>query len=287
MTTWETIRDQLRASGIENYDQEAHWMFLLAARQTGSDAAQDRLLQDWLRRRCAGEPFQYVVGSVEFYSIELAVGPGVQIPRPETELLVEKALELLQSTPAGNAVLDLCTGSGAIPLALAHERPDLEYTGIDLSTEALRWAEKNRAALKPPRCRFLLGDLFAPLGMPAPKFQLLTANPPYVSPNEYRVLPPEVKDFEPRLALEAQEDGLALEKRIAKEARDFLLPGGWLLLEIGEKQGPAMEEYLQFLEYQQVEIIKDLAGRNRIAHARKSRKDTRRAMHTEPSQPLT
>ena len=272
MTTWETIRNQLRANGIENCDQEARWMLQLAARQTGTAKTQAEILHDWLRRRCAGEPFQYVVGSVEFYSIELAVGPGVLIPRPETELLVEEALALLQPIPAGSAVLDLCTGSGAIPLALAHERPDLEYTGIDLSPEALRWAEKNRAALKPPKCRFLLGDLFAPLGIPAPKFQLVTANPPYVSPDEYRVLPPEVKDFEPRLALEAQEDGLALEKRIAKEARDFLLPGGWLLLEIGEKQGPAMEEYLQFLEYQQVKIIKDLSGRNRIAHARKSRK---------------
>ena len=267
MTTWETIRNQLRASGIENYDQEAHWMFLLAARQTGSEAAQDRLLQDWLRRRCAGEPFQYVVGSVEFYSIELAVGPGVLIPRPETELLVEKALELLQSTPAGNAVLDLCTGSGAIPLALAHERPDLEYTGIDLSPEALRWAEKNRAALKPPKCRFLLGDLFAPLGMPAPKFQLVTANPPYVSPSEYAALEPEIKEHEPRLALEAEDDGLAVACRILDEARPFMASGAFLLMEMGETQGRALQERALADGFSDVRILRDLTGRDRFVFA--------------------
>lgn len=239
----------------------------LARRKTDQPTTQEARLDEWVCRRIAGEPFQYIVGSVEFYNIELAVGPGVLIPRPETELLVEHALQLLADTPSGTEVLDLCTGSGAIPLALAHERPDLSYLGIDLSPEALAWAEHNRASLNPPLCQFLQGDLFAPLGPPRPRFRLITANPPYVSPVEYRELPSEVKDFEPQLALEADDDGMAIEKRIADEARGHLQPDGWLLLEIGESQGKRLAEHLQSLGYQEVAILKDLAGRDRIAQA--------------------
>lgn len=264
ISAFEQLHHQLAAAGIENAPQEARWMLELVRRKTTDEAARAALLAEWLRRRTSGEPFQYVVGSVEFYSVELAVGPGVLIPRPETELLVEHALHLVAETPPGTPILDLCTGSGAIPLALAHERPDLDYTGIDLSTEALRWAKQNLAALQPPHCQFLLGDLFAPLGTPRPCFQLITANPPYVSPDEYRALPPEVKDFEPRLALEATDDGLALEKRIADEARQWLLPGGWLLLEIGETQGSRLQDYCTALGYQQVAVLKDLAEKPRF-----------------------
>ena len=267
MTSLEELRDELRTHGIENFEQEARWMLQLAARQASSPEAQSACLDDWLQRRCAGEPFQYVVGSVEFYTIELAVGPGVLIPRPETEQLVEHAQQLLREAPAGAEILDLCTGSGAIPLALAHERPEFAYYGIDLSPDALRWAEKNRANLKAPHCRFLLGDLFAPLGKPTPRFWLVTANPPYVAPDEYRALPPEIKDFEPRLALEADDHGMSLEKRIAEEAPAHLLPGGWLLLEIGETQGAPLEEFIQQIGYQKVEVIKDLAGRDRFIKA--------------------
>ena len=267
MNTYEQLRERLQNGGVENALQEARWMLQIAERKSFSAAELEAQLEEWAGRRIAGEPFQYVVGSVEFYNIELAVGPGVLIPRPETELLVEHALQLLSDAPRDTEVLDLCTGSGAIPLALAHERPDLTFIGIDLSPEALEWAERNSEALQPPRCRFLRGDLFAPLGKPQPRFRLITANPPYVSPEEYRCLPPEVKDFEPRLALEADDDGLALEKRIAAEARAFLHPGGWLLLEIGESQGARLAEHLQALGYQEVAILKDLAGRDRIAQA--------------------
>ena len=267
MTTYEQLRGRLQAANVENASQEARWMLELVRLDTDQPLAQEALLAEWVRRRIAGEPFQYVVGSVEFYNIELAVGHGVLIPRPETELLVEHALKLLADTPPDTEVLDLCTGSGAIPLALAHERPDLSYLGIDLSPDALAWAERNHATLRPPKCQFLCGDLFAPLGPPHPHFRLITANPPYVSPDEYRELPSEVKDFEPRIALEADDDGMALEKRIADEARGHLHSGGWLLMEIGESQGTRLAEYLQSLGYQEVAVLKDLAGRDRIAQA--------------------
>ena len=155
MISCDEVRNALRAAGVENADQEARWMLELARRECATDAEQTARLEDWLRRRTAGEPFQYVVGSVEFYAVELAVGPGVLIPRPETELLVERALHLLAETPPGTPILDLCTGSGAIPLALAHERPDLDYTAIDLSTEALRWAVASGTGLPAAAIRLI------------------------------------------------------------------------------------------------------------------------------------
>jgi release factor glutamine methyltransferase len=217
-----------------------------------------------MQRRISGEPFQYIVGSAEFHTIELAVGPGVLIPRPETEELVERALKIVREVPAGSRVLDLCTGSGAIPLAMSAIRPDLDYTGIDISPLALEWAEKNRRRLQPPNCRFLLGDLCAPLGTPEPRYVLVTANPPYIAPDEYRELPGEVKDYEPRLALEAEAEGLELEKKCALQAMEFLLPGGAVLLEIGESQGPAMKEFMESAGFAGAIVHKDMAGRDRI-----------------------
>lgn len=259
---------RLQDANVENAAAEARWMTdILKQRRAALPPGQsaDELLEAWLNRRIAGEPFQYIVGNVEFYSVELEVGPGVLIPRPETELLVERALELLNAAPAGAKMLDLCTGSGAIPLAIAHENPGVDCTGIDISDAALSWAKRNCERLHPGRCRFLQGDLFTPLGTPQPQFALITANPPYISPDDYQQLPAVVHDYEPRLALEAEDDGLALEKRIADEARQWLLPAGHLLLEIGDTQGPAMQEYLTALGYRNVCIRKDLAQKDRIA----------------------
>ena len=255
-------RQRLRDGGVENADAEARWMTELLPRD-GHEAAR---LEEWLDRRIAGEPFQYVVGTAAFYGIDLDVGPGVLIPRPETELLVERALRLLRPRPADTPVLDLCTGSGAIPLAILHERPDLSAIGVDLSPDALTWAERNRRRLRAERCVFLQGDLFGPLPADA-RFPLVTANPPYVSPREYPDLPPVVKDHEPRLALVAEDDGLALELRIAADARRHLTHDGTLLLEIGETQGPRIADQLRCLGYHDVAILPDLAGKDRIAEA--------------------
>ncbi len=262
MTRQEYARKTLEAAGVENASQEARWMVELLP-----DGAPDSCLEEWVQRRCAGEPFQYIVGSVEFYTVTLSVGPGVLIPRPETELLVERGLEVLNSAAPGSRVLDLCTGSGAIVLAMAHERPDFDYTGVDLSPEALQWAQRNLAALKPPRCRFLQGDLFTPLGTPSPTFQLITANPPYITPDEYRQLPAVVHDYEPRMALEAEDNGLALEFAIADLARQWLAPGGTLLMEMGCLQGNDIADKLNSLGYTKVTIHPDLAGLDRFAEA--------------------
>lgn len=255
-----TLAVQLSGAGIENPLQEARWFMELAASR-GLSPAQ---FAEWIRRRCDGEPFQYIVGTAAFYNIELSVGPGVLVPRPETELLVEQALEFLSHAVPGSRVLDLCTGSGAIALAMAHERRDLDFTGIDLSEKALEWALLNRQRLKISNCRFLAGDLFAPLQTQR-QFTMVTANPPYVSSAEYQNLESVVKEYEPRMALEAAENGLAMEYQIIAQAPQYLQPGGCLLLEIGNTQGGEVRDRLIAHGYQSVRILPDLSGQDRIA----------------------
>ena len=270
MTLFSHALGRLQNAGIENASQEARWMMELLPRESARRGIPSgELLDHWLSERCQGTPFQYVVGSVLFYEWEFLVGPGVLIPRPETELLVDAALKELQTAPAGSRVLDLCTGSGAIVLSLALKHPELSCTGVDLSPEALSWAKKNQEALHATNCTLLQGDLFQPLEDTTERFCLITANPPYVAPEEYTALPPEVKDYEPRLALEAENHGLALEFKIAQEARNYLASNGLLLMEMGETQGPALKEYLISLQYHDVEILTDLTGRQRFVCGRR------------------
>ncbi|MCQ2397360.1 MAG: peptide chain release factor N(5)-glutamine methyltransferase, partial [Lentisphaeria bacterium] len=180
------------------------------------------------------------------------------------ELLVERSLELLKSVSAGGRVLDLCTGSGAIILSIAHARPDLQCYGVDLSPQALAWAKKNLKALGLANCELFEGDLFEPL-VPGQKYDLITSNPPYVAPKEYSELPSVVKDYEPKMALEAADDGLLLERSIIRQAPCWLKDGGALILEMGETQGRALSDEMLSQGYSNVSIIKDLCARDRFA----------------------
>ena len=268
-------RHRLEEGGVENAGQEAGWLVsqllgdnpIAIPCSTGADfpphlqAELDRRVQ----RRIDGEPLQYIMGDVDFHCVNLLVGPGVLIPRPETEQLVDLALDHLA---IDGPVLDLCTGSGAIALAVAASRPSRTVYGTDISKEALSWAEKNRRRLKADNVTLLEGDLFQPLP-PDLRFALITANPPYVSTDEYETLEPVVKGHEPRLALIAEEDGLAILRRIAEEAFDRLLPDGWLICEIGDRHGPRINDILQNLHYSIVMVKKDFAGRDRFALAKR------------------
>jgi len=262
---------QLSSSGIDNAANEARWLVEQLRRDFALPIAEDILtqpllsrLQRWLLRRQNAEPFQYILGNVEFFSLTLLVGPGVLIPRPETELLVEEALK--RYTGAGD-ICDLCTGSGAIALALAHALPKTQVVGSDISDTALSWAERNLRFLQLSNVTFCSGDLLAPLPR-EPRFSLLTANPPYIAPLEYAQLPALIKNHEPRLALEAADDGLAIIRRIAHEARPYLLPNATILLEIGNDQGPQVLQILATAGYRDCHLKKDYAHLNRIAIAK-------------------
>ncbi len=256
----------LQAVGIANGLQEARWLLehVLGKGPGTVDAARETRFRELLSRRLAGEPLQYVMASAEFYGLELAVGPGVLIPRPETERLVDFAKARY---PGHHGICDLCTGSGAIVLALAHELPAAEpMVGIDLSPEALAYARRNREALGLYRVGLIEGDLFAPI--PADiRFGLVTANPPYVSPDEYDALPDEVRAWEPRLALYADDRGLALVRRVAEQASQRLVPGGWLLCEIGAEQGEAAAAICREAGFAQVEVLPDYCQRDRVVAA--------------------
>lgn len=223
--------------------------------------------REYVRQRLQRVPVQYITGVAAFRQLELTVTPAVLIPRPETEVLVDVALELL---PAGGRVLDLCCGSGAVALSLAQEAAAAEVVAADVSADALEVAKDNgqRCGLA-ERVEWHCGDLFAPLRGTEP-FDLVVANPPYVRRSGLAQLAPEVRDYEPHLALDGGEDGLAYYRRIAQEAADFICPGGYLLLEVGEGQSAAVEGLLaRSARLTEVQIRLDLNQIPRVvvAHA--------------------
>ncbi len=207
-------------------------------------------LEDILNRRCRREPLQYVLGEAYFMNLRLEVAPGVLIPRPETELLVER---VCREAPPRGRLCDVGTGSGAIALATAHERPDLEITAVDISPDACRIAEANRRRLELANVRIFRSDLFDAVDG---RFDVIAANLPYVTEAEYIALEPEVRDHEPKLALTSGSDGLDLIRRIIREAPPHLTPDGLLILEIGSGQGNAVAA-LMGGGFRDVEIIKD------------------------------
>lgn len=271
-------RRQLEAAGLDNAHQECRWMLAALLELTPGqlpfhlpETANDAIAAAFRRQvglRASGLPLQYVMGTAEFRSLLLQVGPGVLIPRPETEQLVDLALELLP--PAGRAC-DLCTGSGAIALALASERPDSRIVATDLSEQALAYARDNQRRIGLANVSFFLGDLFQPLPPGTGPFDLVASNPPYVTEAEYAELDPGVRDHEPKLALTSGADGLDLLRRLLREAKAWLRPGGWLLCEIGAGQGPALLELLKQEGYAEAAIRQDYSGRDRFALGRQPR----------------
>ncbi len=212
-----------------------------------------------IERRAAGEPVAYILGRKGFWTLELSISPAVLVPRPETELLVERALSLHSDGDA--RVADLGTGSGAIALALASARPRWQIVATDVSAEALAVARANAAALGLPRVEMLQGDWLTCLR--GRTFHLLLSNPPYVAADDPALRAPELMR-EPRLALVAAQDGLAALCAIVLHAPDHLEPGGWLLLEHGAAQAAAVAGALVARGFAQVRSHRDLAGRERM-----------------------
>ncbi len=222
-----------------------------------------------IERRRKNEPIAYILGKREFYGRSFDVNASVLIPRPETEEVVEAALGLLPAAVDGVIlpVLDLCAGSGAIAVTLACERKDTQVDATEISAEAAAVARGNAEKLGvADRVRVLEGSLYEPIG--AAKYALVVSNPPYIASGEIASLMPDVRDFEPRLALDGGPRGDAVLGPVVQRAREHLRESGVLVVEIGEDQGQRARELATGAGFTQVEVRRDLAGRDRILVAR-------------------
>jgi release factor glutamine methyltransferase len=220
-----------------------------------------------LERRRHGEPIQYITGEAEFYGLPFRVTRDVLIPRPETEHLIEKVIGLAPLFPRPR-IVDVGAGSGAIAVALAHEWPSAVMTATDISASALELARWNAQRTGfADRIRFLEGDLLAPVA--AEKFEFVVSNPPYVPTSDRATLSVEVREYEPGLALFAGDDGLDVYRRLIPAAIDALVPGGFVVLEIGYGQSPAITELLVRAGFEQIEFVPDLQNIPRVVSARR------------------
>lgn len=236
----------------------AHWEEEFSGEQTTR-------YMELVERRYRGEPIQYIVGATEFYGLPFRVTPDVLIPRPETEHLLERALALAERCQAPR-IVDVGTGSGAIAIALANHLPNAAITAVDLSAAALTIARRN-AELNGvvDRIRFLEGDLLGPVA--GQQFEIVVSNPPYVPMADYDSLAVEVREHEPALALFAGGDGLDIYRRLIPAAFAALVPGGFVVLEIGYGQSPAIGELLTASGFSEIDFVPDLQDIPRVASA--------------------
>ena len=275
---WTSARDRLKAAGIDQPVLDARVLVEAAASATRTDILTDpyrvlddeqvSTLDDYVERRIRRQPVSHIVGRKGFWKIMLGVTPDVLTPRPETEMLVGLALQSFEEFKSFT-VLDLGVGSGAILLAILAERPAAKGLGVDVSEEALAVARDNAASLGlEGRAAFLRGDWTAGLGDGT--FDLVVSNPPYIASEVIETLEPEVRDHEPRLALDGGPDGLDAYRALASEVLRVLRPGGTFALEIGHDQGPLVEALMQAAGAAEVRVIQDLAGKDRVVTGRKA-----------------
>ena len=239
----------------------------LAAPHKPCSPKAEAFFQRLVRRRLHGVPLSHLTGVKEFWSIPFRVTPSVLVPRPETEVLVEKVLEL--STRESESILDVGTGSGNIAIALAKELPRACIQAVDISERALRVARRNASLHKTKHVQFHKSDLFSAFRGTGVRFDFIVSNPPYISSAEWDGLPPEVRDFEPRRALLAGESGLETIERLVRRAGTFLRPGGYLIFEIGDGQRDSVLS-LFGKRWTEIETAWDLAGKPRVITARRA-----------------
>lgn len=236
-------------------------------------STEEKTLTGLIRERTKRKPLQHILGEQEFWSLSFKVTPEVLIPRPETEILVEAVLNTVkkQGIPEGLTMLDLCTGSGILAIVLAGELPDTDIYAVDISKGALSVARENaRRHNVLDSITFLQGDLFAPLASHEVSFDLIVSNPPYISGEMFPGLLPEVRDYEPRLALDGGPDGLDVIRKIIIQSVAHLKIGGRLFLEIGDGQGrEVLREFERRKAFENVSIIRDYCGIDRVIRAQR------------------
>jgi release factor glutamine methyltransferase len=273
---------KLSAAGIENARLDAEvllshvgnkdraWLITHGADTLERECRQ--LFEDAISRRSRREPLQYITGKQEFWGLEFIVTPVVLIPRPETELLVETAVKFLRGG-APTTIADLCTGSGCVAISLAKEQGGARTFATDMSVQALAVARENaRKHGVSDRIRFLGGDLLQPLEELdlRGRVDVITANPPYIRAGDLPMLQAEVKDYEPEIALIAGPEGTEIQKKIIENAAAFLKKQGVLIMEMGLGQAGTLTRMVASTgAYENAEILKDLAGIDRVITVRK------------------
>ena len=260
-------KDLLQNANIEEYETDAWLLLEDAAECTRNDLflrgkeplaeSQEALYKEYLEKRSRRIPVQHILGVQCFCGLDFIVTPDVLCPRMDTEVLIEEAIKRIKP---GSSILDMCTGSGCIILTLLHFVKDCTGTAADLSEKALTVAKRNAEKLE-KKCTFVHSDLFENI---EGKYDVIISNPPYIATKEIEALEPEVRDMEPRMALDGMEDGLFFYRKIVSASVDHLNPEGWLMFEIGYDQGKAVSEMMKSAGYAEVKVIKDLAGLDRV-----------------------
>ena len=276
--TWRIIdilkwgEDYFRRKGFESPKQEIEWLLcdLLELKRIDlyvkfEDKINDvnlNKLKSWINRRVKREPLQYITGETEFYGLKFKTIPQALIPRPETERLVEIALHNI-GEDSDSKLLEIGTGSGCISIAISNEKPTLNILSLDISKGALELAEINADLNNCKNIKFLKMDFLN--DTPKGKFDILLSNPPYIPVKEIEGIMPEVKNYEPRIALTDNEDGLVFYHRIAKKVKTLIKPKGVILLEVGTGDHP-QKVFSLFKQagYNQLELIKDFNNNERI-----------------------
>ena len=220
---------------------------------------------EYLEKRARRIPLQHITGEQEFMGLPFCVNEHVLIPRQDTEVLVEEAIRVIQKEMPEAAVLDLCTGSGCIGISIQSFCSNTQVTAADISEDALKVAQKNAKENQVP-VEFVHSDLFEEI---SGSYDMIVSNPPYIPSKVIETLMPEVRDHEPIKALDGKEDGLYFYRRITEESVAYLKPGGYLLYEIGHDQGEAVSSYMRENGFDEIEVIRDLAGLDRVVRGRR------------------
>ena len=267
---------ELEEAQIENASGDAWYLFsecfhisredyLFGMTDEINDKEAEERYKELIQKRKEHVPLQYILGTQEFMGYTFKVTPDVLIPRADTETVLEEVLDQLKQSKKPDTILDICTGSGCIAISLALILNPEVCIGTDISEKALKIAKANGENLA-PMVKFIQSDLFENV---TASYDLIISNPPYITTEECGKLMPEVKGYEPMLALDGKEDGLYFYRAITKQAQDHLVPGGWLLYEIGCSQGEDVAALLRKYKFEDIEIRQDLAGLDRVVLGRK------------------